>query len=119
VGYRVSSGTVSRLNQKIYRHIEAWRNREITGEYPYVYLDGVVLKRSWAGEVRNISVLIAIDVATDGFRQILGVAEGEKEDLEGWRGFLRHPLVRRRLDPGNAGCRQLALRSIAIGALRL
>jgi putative transposase len=89
-GTRVSSGAVSRLNQKIYKHIEAWRNREITGEFPYVYLDGVILKRSWAGEVRNISVLIAIGVASDGFRQILGVAEGEKEDLEGWRGFLRH-----------------------------
>jgi len=47
-----------------------------------VYLDGVILKRSWAGEVKNISVLIAIGVGTDGFRQILGVAEGEKEDLE-------------------------------------
>ena len=89
-GTRVSSGTVSRLNQKIYRHIEAWRNREIVGEFPYLYLDGVILKRSWAGEVRNISVLIAIGVGTDGHRQILGVAEGEKEDLEGWRGFLRH-----------------------------
>src|ERR1700733_12635377 len=89
-GTRVSSGTVSRLNQKIYRHIEAWRNRDIVGDFPYVYLDGVILKRSWAGEVRNISVLIAIGIGTDGFRQILGVAEGEKEDLEGWRGFLRH-----------------------------
>ena len=89
-GTRVSSSTVSRLNQKIYKHIEAWRNRTIEGEFPYVYLDGVVLKRSWAGEVRNISVLIAIGVGADGFRQILGVAEGEKEDLQGWRGFLRH-----------------------------
>ncbi len=89
-GTRVSSGTVSRLNAKIYRHIEAWRNREIVGDFPYVYLDGVILKRSWAGEVRNISVLIAIGVGTDGQRQILGVAEGEKEDLEGWRGFLRY-----------------------------
>jgi transposase-like protein len=33
-GTRVSSGTVSRLNQKIYRHIEAWRNRTIEGEFP-------------------------------------------------------------------------------------
>jgi transposase-like protein len=89
-GTRVSSSTVSRLNQRIYKHIEAWRNRAIEGDFPYVYLDGVVLKRSWAGEVRNISVLIAIGVGTDGYRQILGVAEGEKEDLEGWRGFLRH-----------------------------
>jgi putative transposase len=40
--------------------------------------------------VKNISVLIAIGVGTDGFRQILGVAEGEKEDLEGWRTFLCH-----------------------------
>jgi putative transposase len=89
-GTRVSSGTVSRLNQKIYCHIEAWRNRTIEGEFPYLFLDGVVLKRSWAGEVRNVSVLVAIGVGVDGHRQILGVAEGQKEDLEGWRGFLRH-----------------------------
>jgi len=89
-GTRVSSGTVSRLNQKIYRHIEAWRNRAIEGVYPYVSLDGVILKRTWAGEVRNVSVLVAIGVGADGFRHMLGVAEGQKEDLEGWRGFLRH-----------------------------
>jgi putative transposase len=89
-GTRVSSGTVSRLNQRIYEQIEAWRQRPITGSYPYVYLDGVSLKRSWGGEVRNVSVLIAIGVGTDGYRHILGVAEGDKEDLEGWRGFLRH-----------------------------
>jgi putative transposase len=35
-------------------------------------------------------VLVAIGVGADGHRQILGVAEGQKEDLEGWRGFLRH-----------------------------
>ena len=35
-------------------------------------------------------MLIAIGVGSDGYRHILGVAEGEKEDLEGWRGFLRH-----------------------------
>ncbi len=89
-GTRVSSGTVSRLNQKIYAHIEAWRNRTIVGAFPYLYLDGVVLKRSWAGEVRNVSVLVAIGIGADGHRQILGVAEGEKEDFQGWQGFLRH-----------------------------
>ena len=29
-------------------------------------------------------------MGSDGYRHSLGVAEGEKEDLEGWRGFLRH-----------------------------
>ena len=81
---------MSRLNQRIYEQIDAWRQRPITGTYPYVYLDGVSLKRSWGGEVRNVSVLMAIGVGTDGYRNILGVAEGEKEDLEGWRSFLRY-----------------------------
>jgi len=69
-GTRVSPGTVSNLNKKIYRQIEAWRNRPITGEHPYVYFDGVVLKRSWAGEVRNVSLLIAIGVSAEGYREI-------------------------------------------------
>ena len=89
-GTRVSSGTVSKLNKKVYQHIEAWRKRPIEGEHPYVYLDGIVLKRSWAGEVKNVSVLVAIGVDQDGFRCILGVQEGHKEDKAGWSGFLEH-----------------------------
>jgi putative transposase len=96
-GTRVSSGTVSHLNQKIYKRIEEWRNRPIEGKYPYVYLDGIVLKRSWAEEVRNVSILVAIGVSEEGNREVLGVAEGAKEDKEGWRGFLRH-LKRRGLE---------------------
>ncbi len=89
-GTRVSSGTVSKLNQKVYQHIEAWRNRPIEGEHPYVYLDGIVLKRSWAGEIKNISVLVAIGVDRAGYRCILGVSEGHKEDKAGWSNFLQH-----------------------------
>jgi putative transposase len=89
-GTRVSPSTVSRLNQRIYGEIDAWRNRPIAGEHPYVYLDGIVLKRSWAGEVRNVSLLVAISVNGEGYREILGVVEGAKEDLASWRGFLKH-----------------------------
>ena len=89
-GTRVSPSTVSELNQKIYSHIDAWRNRPIEGEYPYVFLDGIWLKRSWGGEVENVAVLVAIAVGSDGYREILGVCEGTKEDKESWRGFLRH-----------------------------
>jgi len=89
-GQRVSPSTVSELNQKIYSRIETWRNRPIEGEHPYVFLDGIWLKRSWGGEVKNIAVLIAIGVREDGHREILGVCEGAKEDKESWRGFLRH-----------------------------
>jgi hypothetical protein len=84
-GTRVSPSTVSELNKKIYGTIETWRNRPIEGEHPYVYLDGIVLKRSWAGEVRNVSLLVAIGVNSDGYREILGICEGAKEDKAGWK----------------------------------
>ena len=89
-GTRVSPSTVSDLNKKIYGTIEAWRNRPIEGEHPYVYLDGIVLKRSWAGEVRNVSLLVAIGVNSEGYREILGICEGAKEDKAGWSAFLKH-----------------------------
>ena len=89
-GTRVSAGTVSNLNQKIYGQLEEWRNRPIEGTHPYVYLDGIVLKRSWAGEIRNVSLLVAIAVNHEGYREILGICEGAKEDKAGWSGFLKH-----------------------------
>ncbi len=89
-GTRVSPSTVSELNQKIYARIHEWRNRPITSAQPYVYLDGVWLNREFGGEVRAVAVLVAIGVNADGFREILGVMEGIKEDAESWRAFLRH-----------------------------
>jgi putative transposase len=89
-GTRISPSAVSELNQKIYCQIDAWRNRPIEGRHAYVYLDGIWLKRSWGGEVKNVAVLVAIGVREDGYREILGVVEGTKEDTESWRSFLRH-----------------------------
>lgn len=89
-GMRVSAGTVSELNQKVYERIEAWRNEPITGTYAYVYLDGISLKRTWGGEVRNVAILVAVGVGEDGYWDILGVAEGCKEDKAGWSGFLAY-----------------------------
>jgi transposase-like protein len=86
----VSPGTISNLNAKIYTTIEEWRKKPIEGEHPYVYLDGISLKRSWGGEVRNVSVLVAIGVNREGYREILGVAEGAREDKESWTTFLRY-----------------------------
>jgi len=89
-GSKVSPGTISHLNARIYSTIEDWRKRPIEGEHPYVYLDGILLKRSWGGEVRNVSILVAIGVSQEGYREILGVAEGAREDKESWTSFLRY-----------------------------
>ena len=88
-GTRVSASTVSDLNQKIYGKIDEWRERPLVGDFPYVFLDGLWLKRSWGGEVKNVSVLVAIGVAQSGYREILAVSEGAKEDKASWTQFLR------------------------------
>jgi len=88
-GTKVSASTVSDLNQKLYLRLDEWLARPLTGEYAYVYLDGLWLKKSWGGEVQTVAVLVAVGVSADGYREILGVAEGMKEDTESWRAFLR------------------------------
>lgn len=86
-GTKVSSGTISNLNKKAYGHIEKWRNRPLEDDYPYVYVDGIFLKRCWGEGFENISILVAIGVNSDGYREIIGAAEGLKEDLESWKNF--------------------------------
>ncbi|MGI6491491.1 MAG: IS256 family transposase [Pelotomaculum sp.] len=88
-GTRVSAGTVSNLNKKVYEHIETWRNRPLKGKYPYVYVDGIYLKRSWGGEYENVAILIAMAVNGDGYREVIGAAEGMKEDTASWLEFLK------------------------------
>ena len=41
-------------------------------------------------EVQNVSVLVAVGVNDEGYREILGVAEGCREDKESWSDFLRY-----------------------------
>ena len=63
-GSKVSPTTISELNKKAYVHIEDWRNRPLQGgRYPYVYVDGIYLRRNWGGEYENVAVLAAIAVA--------------------------------------------------------
>lgn len=89
-GTKVSPGTISNLNQKVYVQIEEWRNRRLVDDYPYVYLDGIYLKKNWGGTIENVAILIALGVNSDGNREIIGAIEGGKEDKESWLRFLRH-----------------------------
>ena len=89
-GSKVSASTISELNKKAYVNIEAWRNRSLQGgKYPYVYVDGIYLKRNWGGEYENVAVLVAIAVNEDGYREVLGAAEGMKEDKASWVSFFQ------------------------------
>ena len=88
-GERVSPSSISRLNEQIYERIDEWRERPLSEKYPYVFMDGIWLKRSWGGQVENISVLVAIGVNEHGMREVIAVEEGLKESKEAWMGLLR------------------------------
>ena len=80
-GNKVSPATISELNKETYVHIEDWRNRPLQGvRYPYVYVGGICLRRNWGGKYENVAILVAIAVNEDGYCEVLGAAEGMKED---------------------------------------
>lgn len=87
-GSSVSAATVSNLNEKAFASVEEWRNRPPGRAYPYVYVDGIYLKRSWGGAYENVAVMVAIGVNDDGYREVIGAAEGFTESSECWRDFL-------------------------------
>ena len=91
---RMPSQTLSDKLKKAYGDIDSWRTRPLEGEYPYVFMDGVWHKRSWCGHVENVSVLVAIGVNKEGHREVIGVAEGMKEDRDSWEQFVRGMIER-------------------------
>ncbi|MGN9233988.1 IS256 family transposase [Atopobiaceae bacterium HCP3S3_D6] len=90
-GAGVSAGTVSNPDEKACKSVEEWRSRPLAGEYPYVSVDGIYLRRSWGGSYENVSILVAMGVDGDGRREIIGCAEGLAESKDSWREFLPWP----------------------------
>ena len=93
-GDRMPSQTLSDKLKRVYAEIDEWRTRPLESEYPYVFMDGVWHKRSWGGHVENVSVLVAIGVNRDGHREVIGVAEGMREDKASWEQFIRSMIER-------------------------
>lgn len=79
----------------VYWGIDAWRDRPLGRAFPYVFMDGIWLKRSWGGSIENVSILVTIGVGDDGRREVIGVAEGMREDSASWESFIRSLIARR------------------------
>ena len=89
--HKLTQSGKTREGRKIdFNRLEDWRNRPLQGgRYPYVYVDGIYLRRNWGGEYENVAVLVAIAVNEDGYREVLGAAEGMKEDKASWVSFFQ------------------------------
>ena len=87
-GSSVSAATVSNLNEKALASVEERRKRPLERACPYVHVDGIYLKRSWESSHENAAAMAATGVNDDGYREVIGAAEGFAESAERRREFL-------------------------------
>lgn len=88
-GEGLSASSISRLNGRLSERLQAWRERPLSGAYPYLYLDGISLVVRWGGASERVSVLVALGVNQEGFREVLACVAGFRESEESWRALLR------------------------------
>jgi putative transposase len=94
LGLRVSRSEVSRICAMLDEQVEAFRQRPLEGDYPYLWLDAKVEKVRDGGRVVAKAVVIAYGVHESGRREILGIDVGEAETEAFWTEFLRSLLAR-------------------------
>jgi putative transposase len=92
----ISKSQVSRLCAEIDERVNAFLNRPIEGDWPYLWIDATYMKVREAGRIVSVAVIIAVAVNTDGVREVLGMAVGPSEAEPFWSAFLRS-LTRRGL----------------------
>ena len=95
-GSGVSKSQVSRLCAEIDERVNAFLNRPIEGDWPYLWIDATYVKVRQEGRIVSVATIIAVGVNADGRREVLGMDVGASEAEPFWTGFLRS-LTRRGL----------------------
>ncbi len=92
----ISKSQVSRLCGEIDERVNAFLDRPIEGDWPYVWLDATYVKVRRDHQIVSVAVIIAVAANTDGRREVLGMTVGHSEAEPFWVEFL-HSLARRGL----------------------
>ena len=84
----ISSSLVSRVTDNILEDITAWQNRPLSSVYPIVYLDCIVVKVRQDKQIINKAIYLALGVALNGKKELLGMWLSENEGAKFWLGVL-------------------------------
>jgi len=90
----IDKSEVSRICKALDEPVTAFRQRSLTGEYPYIWLDATYLKVRQNHHVVSMAAVVAIGVRETGEREVLGFAVGASEEQAFWLEFLRSLLAR-------------------------
>lgn len=89
-GHEFSKSTVSELAKGLDEKVTAWAERPLDEQaYPFVIADAMYVKTRRLGSVCSTAVLIAVGVAEDGHREVLGIDVSLKESEVAWGEFFR------------------------------
>ena len=92
----ISKSQVQRLCEEIDERVNAFLDRPLEGDWPYLWLDATYLKVRQDGRIVSVAVIVAVGVNADGRREVLGLDIGPSEAEPFWTTFLRK-LARRGL----------------------
>jgi transposase-like protein len=85
----ISKSQVSRLCTEIDERVQAFLNRPLEGEWPYLWIDATYLKVRRGGRIVSVAAIVAVAVNTDGRREVLGIDVMPSEAESFWSEFLR------------------------------
>jgi putative transposase len=92
----ISKSQVSRLCEEIDERVNAFLERPLEGDWPYLWIDATYVKVRQSGRIVSVATIIAVAVNSEGRREVLGMATGPSEAEPFWTQFLRG-LMRRGL----------------------
>jgi transposase-like protein len=75
----ISKSTVSKLCKDIDDRVNAFLDRPLVGDWPYLWLDATYLKQREGGRITSVAAIFAVAVNTDGKREIVGLHIGPSE----------------------------------------
>jgi putative transposase len=85
----ISKSQVSKLCKDIDERVNAFLNRPLAGDWPYLWLDATYLKQREGGRIVSVAAIIAVAVNTEGKREIVGLHIGPSEAETFWSTFLK------------------------------
>jgi len=75
-GREFSKWAAPRLAKELDEQVQAWAERPLDEEYPFLLLDAMQLKVRRQKAVRSTTAMLAVGVNEDGQREILGPQDG-------------------------------------------
>jgi putative transposase len=90
----IDKSRVSRLCKEIDERVNAFLDRPLAGEGPYLWLDATYLKVREGGRIVSVAAIIAVAVDAEGRREIVGLHLGPSEAETFWTTFLKGLLRR-------------------------